>query len=86
MVKEDKKQLNLEGEICPYTLIKTIKKVNELEKELRAGEKVLKVYIDHPPAVDNLPEEFEAKGYKVETEKLDSGDWEVTISFPRSEP
>ena len=72
-------RLNLEGEICPYTLILAIKKSKEIKGDLTAGKKILEVIVDHPPIVDNFPEEFGRRGYRVEIKKTGSANWLVRI-------
>jgi len=72
-------QLNLEGEICPYTLTTAIKKSEEIKGDLKAGEKILQVLVDHPPVVDNFPTEFQGRGYQVEIKKLSPAKWQVVI-------
>jgi TusA-related sulfurtransferase len=72
-------KLNLEGEICPYTLITAIKKSEEIEKDLRTNKKILEVLVDHPPVVDNFSTEFQSKGYQVEIKKLSPAKWQVII-------
>lgn len=74
-------KLNLEQEICPYTLIEALKKTKELEKEIRAGLVLLEVSIDHPPATDNFPAEFSKRGYKLSIKKIGSAKWLVFISI-----
>jgi TusA-related sulfurtransferase len=70
--------LNLEGEICPYTLVKTLKKIKEVEEKLKKGS-ILKVIVDHHPAVENIPLEVKKRGFQVEYQKLEAGKWEVII-------
>lgn len=72
-------KLNLENEICPYTLITAIKKSEEIESDLKSGRKILEVIVDHPPVVDNFPEEFARRGYQVDIEKIGSAKWKLTI-------
>lgn len=74
-------KLNLEQEICPYTLIGALKKAKELEKEIRAGLIVLEISIDHPPATDNFPAEFSKRGYKLSIKKIGSAKWLVSVSI-----
>lgn len=71
--------LNLENEICPYTLIQALKKADSIDKELRNGEKKLRILVDHPPVVDNFPAEFKSRGFKVNVEKIDQAKWSVTV-------
>lgn len=72
-------KLNLEGEICPYTLIRTIKKVEEIKGDLQIGRKILEVIYDHPPAVDNIPTEFHKRGFQIEIKKTGMAKWQVII-------
>jgi len=72
-------KLNLDGEICPYTLILAIRKSEEIENDLKSGKKALEVIVDHPPIVDNFPAEFKGRGYQVNIKKIGSAKWEVII-------
>jgi len=72
-------QLNLENEICPYTLIKALKKSKEIENDLKSGNKILEVIVDHPPTIDNFPEEFKKRGYQVEIKKVGAAKWGIVI-------
>lgn len=73
-------KLNLEGEICPYTLILTLKKVQEEERNLREGKKILEVYIDSPATIENIPFELKKRGFNVEIQKLTNLKCKITIS------
>ncbi len=72
-------KLNLEGEICPYPLIRTIKKVEELKEDLELGKKILEVIIDHPPALETIPSELKKRGFQVEIKKIDRVKWQILI-------
>ena len=72
-------KLNIEGEICPYTLIRTVRKVEEIEEDLKSGRKILEVIYDHPPVVDNIPVEFQKRGFQVEIKKTGVAKWQVII-------
>ena len=72
-------KLDLEGEICPYTLIRTVKKVEEIKKDLESGEKILEVHYDHPPIVDNIPAELQKRGFKVEIREIGRARWQAII-------
>jgi len=62
--------LNLENEICPYTLIYAVQKAEEIKEDLDSGRKILQVIVEHPPVIDNFPDEFGRRGYRVEIEKV----------------
>lgn len=72
-------KLNIEGEICPYPLIKTIQKYQEIKEDLERGKKILEVLTDHPPASENIPREFIKRGFQVIVEKLGPAKWKIII-------
>ena len=72
-------KLNLEGEICPYPLISTIKKVEEMEKDLREERKILEVITDCAPTIENIPFELERRNFKVEIKKIEPLKWKIII-------
>lgn len=59
--KEEVKMLDIRGDICPITLIKTVKEI----KKMKPGEKLL-VLSDHPPAKKTIPMEMDEKGHRYE--------------------
>ena len=67
-------ELDCMGEACPVPLIKTEKKLEELDP----GD-VLIVQIDHSCAMKNVPEWARKQGHNVEIEEVDDGEWEVII-------
>ena len=77
-MKKDKKaahELNLKGEVCPYTFIKSKLKIEEIE----AGE-VLKIVIDYEPSAVNVPRSLEHEGHRViRVEKISAGEWEILV-------
>lgn len=62
------------GEACPLPLVKAEKKLDTLN----VGD-ILIVQIDHSCAMKNLPEWCRERGYNVEVEEVDDGEWEVII-------
>lgn len=70
-------KLDIVGKVCPYALLAVRKKV----KELSTGD-ILIVKTDHPPAAnDTVPTDMHKKGHKVETNLLEPGLWELTITI-----
>lgn len=72
-------KLNLEGEICPYTLTRALRKAKKIKNELESGKKILEVIYDHPPAADNVPTEFQKQGLRAKIEKIGNARWKITI-------
>ena len=73
-VKMDQ-ELNLKGEVCPYTFVKT-----KLALEMMETDQVLRVTVDHLPAVENVPRSVANEGYEVlNVGQVNDTDWEIVI-------
>ena len=69
------RRIDLKGEVCPYTFVKS----KLAMEELRLGE-VLEVIVDHEPAVENVPKSMQNEGQRVLTvEKLNGADWRMVF-------
>jgi len=69
------KELNLKGTVCPDNFVKA-KLVLE---GLNEGQ-VLKIIVDYPLAVEEVPKAMEYDGHKVlEVRRLNQTDWEIII-------
>ncbi|WP_290901570.1 sulfurtransferase TusA family protein [Ferroglobus sp.] len=67
--------LDLRGEVCPFTFVKTKVKL----EELKPGE-LLEVILDHEPAVRDVPRSVEAEGHEVlSVEKISDKEWRIVI-------
>ena len=68
-------QINLKGEVCPYTFVKTMLALEEME----VGQ-VLQVIVDHLPAVENVPRSLMNEGYEIlEVTQINDTDWLITV-------
>jgi TusA-related sulfurtransferase len=68
-------ELDLRGEVCPYTFVKT-----KLALEMMYLGEVLKVTVDHLPAVENVPRSVAGEGHQVlEVGQISSSDWVIVI-------
>jgi tRNA 2-thiouridine synthesizing protein A len=68
-------ELDLRGEVCPYTFVKSKLYLEEME----VGQ-VLRVVLDHLPAVDNVPRSMQGEGHEVmAVTQVNDDDWHVTI-------
>ncbi len=69
------KVLDIKGEICPYTFVKSKLALEEMEE----GE-VLKVIVDYPPATENVPRSLEKEGNEIiSVEKVGEKMWEIVV-------
>ena len=69
------KELNLKGKICPYTFIESMLVL----EEMKIGE-VLRVIVDYPPAVSEVPKSLENEGYKVvSVSPINETDWAIIV-------
>lgn len=73
------KELNIKGEVCPYTFVKSKLAI----EEMKPGE-VLKVVVDHEPATDNVPKSMKNEGHEVlDVSKINTTDWQIIIRKAR---
>lgn len=69
------KQLDIRGEICPYTLVKSKLGVEGIE----VGQ-VIEIRLDYPEAADSIPKAMLNYGHSVlKVEKINSREWIVQI-------
>jgi TusA-related sulfurtransferase len=69
------RELDLRGEVCPYTFVRSKLALEELE----SGQ-ALRVLFDHAPAVSNVSRSMEGEGHSI----LDKGEigehlWHVIV-------
>lgn len=68
-------ELDLKGEVCPYTFVRSKLALEELE----IGQ-ILRVIVDHLPAVDNVPRSLKNEGQEVlEVKQLNATDWAIVV-------
>jgi len=69
------REINLKGEVCPYTFVKSLLTLEEME----VGQ-VLRVILDYLPAVKNVPRSLKNEGHEiVEVAQINDTDWVITI-------
>lgn len=67
--------LDLCGDVCPFTFVKTKLKLEELE----SGDELV-VTFDHAPAIDNVPRSLTNEGHEiVSIDKIGDNLWTVHI-------
>ncbi len=64
-------KLDLRGQICPATLLMSLKRLNEMKGELGSGASRLTILTDHRDATVTVPEAASNMGYAVSVEKQD---------------
>ena len=69
------KEINLKGEVCPYTFVKSKLAIEEMKPS-----QILRVIVDYLPATQNVPRSMENEGNEIlRVEKLNDSDWEILI-------
>ena len=69
------REINLKGEVCPYTFVKSLLALEEME----AGH-VLRVIVDYLPSVENVPRSLKNEGHEIlEIAQINDTDWAITI-------
>jgi tRNA 2-thiouridine synthesizing protein A len=73
-IKADKK-LDIKGEVCPYTLVKSKLAIEDIE----VGQ-VLEILLDFPEASESIPKAMLNYGHAVlKMEKINDSDWIIMI-------
>lgn len=67
--------LDLRGEVCPYTFVKS----KLLMEEMEAGQ-LLELIVDFPTAAKNIPKSMEMEGHQVvHVREVDPKVWKILI-------
>ena len=73
--QEVDRELNLKGKVCPYTFLETMLALEEME----IGE-VLRVIVDYPPAVCDVPKSLKNEGYEIlDVRPVNETDWAILV-------
>lgn len=68
-------ELNLRGEVCPYTFVKSKLALEEME----SGQ-LLRVVVDNPESADNVPRSLKNEGHAVlEVVQIASTEWAIVV-------
>ena len=74
MSEQFDQELNLEGEVCPYTFVKS-----KLALEAMESGQTLRVLVDNSESASNVPRSMELEGHEVlSVDKADKG-WNITV-------
>ena len=69
------KELNLHGEVCPYTFVKS-----KLALEIMQPGQVLRVVVDNDESAANVPRSMQNEGHNVlGVTKLNDKDWQIVV-------
>ena len=73
--QEVDKELNLKGKVCPYTFLETMLALEDME----IGD-VLRVIVDYPPAVCDVPKSLKNEGYEIlDVRPVNETDWAILV-------
>jgi len=72
--------LDLAGEVCPYTFVRTKLRLEELPLGAE-----LHILVDHAPAADNVPRSLVAEGQDVISVSAEGNRWRI-VAIKRTEP
>jgi tRNA 2-thiouridine synthesizing protein A len=69
------KELNLQGEVCPYTFVKS-----KLALEIMQPGQVLRVIVDNDESAANVPRSMQSEGHNVlGVTKLNNKNWQIVV-------
>ena len=67
--------LDLKGEVCPYTFVKSKLAL----EEMKSGQ-VLRVIVDNRGSAENVPRSLSSEGHRVlDVVKLNDTDWAISV-------
>jgi tRNA 2-thiouridine synthesizing protein A len=72
-------QLDLTGEVCPFTFVRAKLRLEELPLGAR-----LEILVDHAPAAANVPRALVGEGHQVLLVEADGGRWRI-VAVKRTE-
>jgi TusA-related sulfurtransferase len=68
-------ELNLKGKICPYTFIESMLTLEDMETN-----QILRIIVDYPPAVCDVPKSLKNEGYEIlDVTPLNETDWAIVV-------
>jgi TusA-related sulfurtransferase len=67
-------RLDLAGEVCPFTFVRAKLALEELPLG-----SVLEVFVDHPPAAENVPRSLAAEGQEVVSMNPAGQGWRIVV-------
>lgn len=69
-------EIDIRGEVCPYTFVKS-----KLKLETMNPGEVLRVIVDHEPATENVPRSMENEGHQIvaRPNKINDTDWDFFV-------
>ncbi len=69
-------EIDIRGEVCPYTFVKS-----KLKIEIMNPGEVLRVIVNHEPATKNVPRSMENEGHTIlsRPNKINDTDWDFYI-------
>jgi tRNA 2-thiouridine synthesizing protein A len=69
------RELNLQGEVCPYTFVKS-----KLALEVMQPGQVLRVIVDNDESAANVPRSMQNEGHNIlGVTKLNDKDWHIVV-------
>lgn len=72
---EVSRELDLKGEVCPFTFVKS----KLIVEQMNIGE-VLRVILDYKPSVENVPKSFQMEGQEVvAVNQIGDNLWEILV-------
>ncbi len=78
-MKKYDKELDIRGDVCPFTFVKSKLILEQMEKG-----QILRVIIDYPPSVESVPKSMREEGQEVlAVNKINEREWEILVRKTR---
>jgi len=72
-------ELDIRGQICPSTLLSALRKINEMQRQLKSKDAILEIVTDSRDATNTIPDAAANMGLKASVEKCE-GYYRIVIS------
>ena len=67
-------ELDLSGEVCPYTFVKS-----KLALEDLSSGQILRIIVDNSESASNVPKSLELEGHEIVSLDRGKGNWSITV-------
>jgi len=76
--------LDIRGQVCPSSLLITLRALNQNAESLRSGALRLRILTDSRDAIVTIPNAALNMGFQAHLQKLPEGFYEVIISYEQA--
>jgi len=84
MTPKEESLLDIRGQVCPSSLLITLRELNQNAEALRSGALYLRILTDSRDAIVTIPNAAVNMGFQAHLQKVPEGFYEVVISYEQA--